>query len=512
MKYEELMSDEEIEIVNGQKDEAKRMIDAAKIAMLRYRPFYGALVGSMPMSVAFKWLPTIATDGRNLYYNPEFIVGMTPERRKLVHERIDSSGVPFAKRQEMKEKIDVLYGRKTTKEVIFLLEHEIRHIICDHMTRGKGYNHQLFNIAADHYINVALIQEHSVAGLMGGKWFMDKDTKFNDRTKPFAFMEHCYRNFKYENWVTEKIYEDLVKEQENGKGKMPADHHMGTGSGNGGAPMPSEGDGDDESGEGQGEGGEGMPDLAGCMGINKYSEPTLTNEQRETNREIMRRSIISATQSAGGEAPKDVRDLVASFGKSKINYVKLIKKKMMALIRTNVTYKRPSRRSFGLTHTLRASGAISSRQSVVLPSATKDNQIDIWIGFDVSGSVTDALLERIFREICGLTMQYKQFKIHLFCWSTHVGEVKVYTKDNIREIVDYRIDTSGGTIASCVFKFLDNQKEKVDQLIVFTDGYFEDLSSRKDWARKYDTLWVIFQNSNWKEPFGKSVDFDKYVK
>lgn len=492
MKYQELMNEEEIAIVEGLIPEAKRMLDAAKIALLRYRPFYGVMIGSMPIYVDYKWLPTIATNGRDLFYNPEFIVGMTDRRKELVFQRIDSTGKPHKVRQKLKDEIQIFYARKSTRAVVFLLEHEIRHIICDHLARGKGYDPKLFNIAADHYINTDLVMEHSTKGQMNSAWFMGKNTTFPAGTE-FAFMAYGCCNFKYDGWVTEKIYEDLVK---NGvDGKISADHHM-----NGGGGAPGQADSDD-----------GL-DWDGALGLDARKEPVMSKEKSDSNREAMRRAITAAVQTAGGESPKDARELVASFEKAKLNYVKLIKKKMLAKIRTNVSYRRPSRRSFGLTRSLRDNGIITSRQTVVLPSVVYGNTVDIWIGFDVSGSVTDDLLKRIFREIMGLTLQYKQFRIHLFCWSTKVGNLCVYNQDNIREIKNYKITTTGGTTASCVFNFLDEQPEKCDQLIVFTDGYFEDLSKRTDWAKKYDTLWVIFGNSNFKEPFGKQVDFDKYLK
>lgn len=510
------MTQEEVEMIESQFAEAKVKLDAAKIAMLRYRPFYGTLIGTMPSEPSFKWLSTIATDGRSLFYNPEFLVGMMPERQALVFGRIDAmSHLSKDKKDKIKKKIEIFYRPKSVKGLIFLLEHEIRHIICDHMTRGKGYTPDLYNIAADHYINTALVMEHSIATPLGAPWFKGANNKFPEDGE-FAFLNYCYMDFKYDSWTAEKIYEDLTKKSSDEQ-PQGVDQHMGGGTGqrdpkNKKPSSPDDGDTEEKEGSGGDESEADSKEICDALGIDTTEEPRLTKEEKEANAETMKRNIETASNLAGQAAPKDVRELVASFGKAKINYVQLIKRKMVSLLKTKISYRRLSRRSHSITRQLRGTGQLSNSQYVVLPSYNKDEMVDIVIGFDVSGSVTTAMLKRIFTEIKGLTLQYKQFRITLFCWSTEVGNVQVYTKENIRDIDKYKVTTTYGTTVSCVYQFLDAQKMKVDQLIIFTDGMFEDISSRTAWKRKYDTLWIIFDNERFKAPFGKAINFDKYIK
>lgn len=70
-------------------DEALKKVQSARIALLTNRPFYGTLLSGMPLIVDCAWLPTAATDHRNLYFNPEFIMGMPVDRKKKVFARID---------------------------------------------------------------------------------------------------------------------------------------------------------------------------------------------------------------------------------------------------------------------------------------------------------------------------------------------------------------------------------------------------------------------------------------
>lgn len=497
------MNKKEIVIPKEKLKLARDMIHAAKIALLKERPFYGTIVCTMPVYEDTKWLPTIATNGRDLFYNPEFIAGWTPERRKESLDKIEDMFLLSRKeKDELIENMGIFYKKKTIPELIFLLEHEIRHVICDVMARGRDYVFRVFNIAADHYTNVSLWKEHSITTPGLKAWFTGFNHVF-DKNKEFGFLLQGYMDKKYDKWVTEKIYEDIMKNHPPIK-NITFDFHMGEDNSNG-----SKQSGDNS--------GPTLKDLADALGVDLNKEPKIDDTQKAKNQELITRAIKSAVdvcKAAGQAAPEEVREWVGQIGKAKVNYLQLIRATLKSFITSNPSYRRPSKRGMAMTHSLRQSKYITNNQTIVMPKRIQDETIDVWIGFDVSGSINDQLLNKIYKEIMGLTLQYKVFKMHLFCWSTHVGEIKEYTKQNIRTIVDYKIKTSFGTRASCVFEELDEQKAKVDQLIIFTDGEFSDVPDNSPWKNKYKTLWVIFGRAgkNWKAPFGKAVDFDNYVR
>lgn len=483
------MQQKELDIIMSQQGEALQIIQAAKIALLRNRPFYGALIGSLPLYPNATWLPTAATDGRNIYYNPEFIAGMHPDRKVLVMERLEKSSLSKEEKDKQKEYIEVFYRKKTVKEVIFVFEHEIRHVINLHITRGRSFHPETFNIAADHYINTHLVLEHGRESKQMS-WFIHGDKTVFDKSKEFGFMAYGYCNFKYHGWTAEAIYKDILGDDKNQDVKAAGKHMTGGGV-------------TDEFEE----------DILG------YEEqaPSLTQEEIDRNAEITQRQISSAASSAlsaGGECPEDIRKLIADFGKPQIDYVTLIRKRMTSLVQFNRSYKRPHRRSGGLTKAMHSYGVLSPYQSVIMPGHEKDKTIDVVIGFDVSGSVNDTLLKKIFKEIMDLTTQYKVFRVTLFCWSTKVGNVVVYDEKNIREIVDYKVKTTYGTHASCAFDYIDQNLPDAKEVILFTDGFIESkLDKHEEWSKKYaNMLWVIFNNKGFKEPFGKQVLFDAYAK
>ena len=93
----------------------------ARIALLLKAPFFGNLATRLKLVNADEWLGTAATDGRNFYYNSEFV------------------------------------NRLPQKQLEFLVGHEVLHVVYDHMGRRQDRDGQLYNIAADYCVNADLI-------------------------------------------------------------------------------------------------------------------------------------------------------------------------------------------------------------------------------------------------------------------------------------------------------------------------------------------------------------------
>lgn len=515
---EKIMSQEELDLANSRTDEAEKLLEAASLQLMRYRPFYGVMLASMPLVRATKTINTMATNGRDILYSPEFVAGMSDERKDIVKKRIDQYITDPKENAEMKLMIDVFYRRKTAREVALVLEHECDHVVSEHMHRGKGFDFGLFNIAADHRINTNAILAHTTRDEIGAAWFPKGRNTVFDPNAEFGFMKWAYCDFQYVDMYAEQIYELLNKQQK----QKPPSGGGGGGSGQGGDKSEQgSGSGNSPQGTDQHPNPDGTFDkdddggLSKVMGTDPSSQKPLTQEQKNYNDTVMRRAIENGVQAAGSGAPPDARKFVEEAGKPKINYLRLLRRTVERLFKDNVTFRRLNRRSYSLTRTLRQSGYLTPRQTIGLPSHSKAKTIRAWVGFDVSGSFNDGLLGPTKREIKGLCNQYDDFEVTLFCWSTQVGDCKTYTKKNIKEMDDYKIRTTFGTDVKCVFEMLDGLKHEPDQVVIYTDGHFSDVSKVKDWAKKYGhkTLWVILgrQGVEWEPPFGKAVDFDKYL-
>ena len=98
-------------------------IIVARVGLLLRHPFFGNLATRLQIKEASDWLPTAATDGRNIFFNREFFTPLT------------------------------------VKQVEFVIAHEILHAVFDHMTRCEGRDRKLFNIACDYAVNGQIVRD-----------------------------------------------------------------------------------------------------------------------------------------------------------------------------------------------------------------------------------------------------------------------------------------------------------------------------------------------------------------
>jgi len=135
--------------------QVREKIVGARIALLLKAPFFGNLATRLKVVNADDWCPTAATDGRNLYYNTEFLKKMP------------------------------------AKQLEFLIGHEVLHLVYDHMGRAGDRDKRLFNVAADYCVNQDLL-----------------DQRIGDKI-PVGLYDP-----KYRSWSAEEVYDDLYKNAE----------------------------------------------------------------------------------------------------------------------------------------------------------------------------------------------------------------------------------------------------------------------------------------------------------
>jgi predicted metal-dependent peptidase len=177
-------------------------LTTARIGLLLKTPFFGNMATRMQLIDASDWCQTAATNGRNFYYNVDFV-------KKL-----------------------------SIKKLEFLFAHEICHCVFDHFGRVGSRDRQLSNIAQDFAVNQILVDER----------IGDKITEVN------ICQDNKYRGMAWEEiydelWEkSEKIsMEDLLKQV----GDLLDDHINEDGN------APSEG----KEGDKEGKGGKGVPGM-----------------------------------------------------------------------------------------------------------------------------------------------------------------------------------------------------------------------------------------------------------
>jgi len=124
----------------------------ARIGLLLRAPFFGNLATRLRLTNADEWCGTAATDGRNFWYNSEFI------------------------------------NRLSLRECEFLFGHEVLHVVYDHIGRRQDRDPMLSNIAADYCVNQDLL-----------------DHKIGERITKVPILH----NAKYRGMSFEEVYDDL---------------------------------------------------------------------------------------------------------------------------------------------------------------------------------------------------------------------------------------------------------------------------------------------------------------
>ena len=182
------------EFTTAEKNKVIEKLVTARVGLLLRHPFFGNMATRMQLIDASDWCATLATDGRNFYYNNEFV------------------------------------NKLTAKEAEFGFAHEVLHNVFDHMGRRSFRDPQLSNIAADYAVNQIC-----------------KD----DRIGEFPKFMKLYQDNKYRGWSYEQIYAELYEKADkidiSELGEMLDEHFDDSDDGEGG-------DGGGESVDGSGKG------------------------------------------------------------------------------------------------------------------------------------------------------------------------------------------------------------------------------------------------------------------
>ena len=157
MKQERTTKSENREYTTEEKNQAIEKLVTARIGLLLRHPFFGNLATRLKIIDASDWLPTLATDGRNFYYNIGFVLKLS------------------------------------AKECEFGFAHEVLHNVFDHMGRAGSRDRKLANIAMDYAVNQICKDDH------------------------IGEFPRCIKVFydpKYRGWSFEEIYDDLYEKAE----------------------------------------------------------------------------------------------------------------------------------------------------------------------------------------------------------------------------------------------------------------------------------------------------------
>ena len=356
-------------------------IKKAHIAIMQHKKFcvYSGILACGKVHVNND-VPTAATNGWDVVYNPAFI------------------------EEHM----------KTDPELRFLILHEGQHKAYRHLqvwTALHDEDAQLANIAADHFVNLSLVD-------------MDGDEGFIKMpelgVQPDA---------KYRGWSVKQIFEDLKQEEEEG------------------------------GGGGGGEGGNGFDehDWANATSGDPAKDAERGNEIQRAIRqgEIVRRKMQ-------GKGAGDADGAFGELLQPKINWKDVLRDFITETCagRDESSWRKPNRRFLSY--------------DVYMPSMVGTTMTELVIGFDTSGSCFGGdEMTAFVSNIKTIIEDVSPTKVHVIYWDTQVAGHQVFEHGQFA-VADMKPKGGGGTDGSVLFDYLREQRINPDAIVQFTDGYVGD--------------------------------------
>jgi predicted metal-dependent peptidase len=341
------------------------------------------------------------------------------------------------------------------KQVEFLVGHEVLHAVYDHMGRRGDRDPKISNIAADYCVNADLV-----------------DQKVGEKITVVGMLYDP----KYKGMSMEEVYDDLMQNANkidiNKLLSQVLDEHL-------------DGDGDDDDGDGDGDkDGNGRPKLSAA--------------DKKAIKDELKEAMVAAAQAVGaGNLPAGVKRLVKDMLEPQIGWKELLEQQVQSTIKCDYSFARPGRKSWHM--------------DAILPSQKPGETIDVVIGIDTSGSITDHDLKVFLSEIKGIMESYDEYKIHVMGWDTQVHNHADFTSENLSDIAEFQPGGGGGTDPMCVWERLIEEGIEPKKLIMFTDYCFFGWDPKK--VESYcDTVWIIKGNPSAEPEFGVWAHYEEAKK
>jgi predicted metal-dependent peptidase len=413
---------------------------------MRYAPFFCYYWYDQITEFPTLDIDTAATDGRRIFYNPEYMATLKPLER------------------------------------VFVLAHETEHAIYKHSTRMKFYHEQgcigdlpydpaFFNRCADYIINADLITNN--IGTCNTEWLFDPIVKGDE------------------------LVEDLYRERY----VLPP---QGGGSGDqlGSSPGPAE----RPQGPTYGEAGRRTytkPDKRASArggGFDDVLEPQVDVATGKDDlpsdmefREAIARAADAAERSQGS-IPGSMKRLIQETLEPQISWREHLRLLVTGKIGSRgETWSRPNRRRLALS-------SVGRGLPVYLPGRNKYGAGLVVVAIDNSGSINERMLSTFFAELSGVINDCRPKRVMVvFCDAAIQKVAEASSLDELASIRAEGAHGGGGTRFEPVFEYLAENNLKPDTAIYFTDMY----GSFPKEKPSYSVIWAA--TTDVKPPFGDVV-------
>ncbi|MGL4451180.1 MAG: hypothetical protein ACRCTZ_08330 [Sarcina sp.] len=412
------------------------------------------------------------------------------------------------------------------ENVLFIIYHELLHNFFHHFIRHEKYNKeypQLSNIVQDGYCNEFLFRlfkegEKIVPLNLGCIDF--KELKALAAT-------HCpNERFPFDKYEEKPLEETIIEFFLRNKSSWKKQPNQGGGKGKGAGAQGKEGEEGEEgsasgfgnpNGDLEGDGASGSQDNHSVG--DKYSKESLkkVNEDRKSKN----KAEISESEAANLASKKidhaaTEAQMISGDGMSKgekefVRFKEKIMKKdpflNFVIIKNTIkkltskgyfkTYSKPSRKKQG-------------SKDIVFKGRVKEDGLHIVVGVDVSGSVSDKELLKIYEMLSYfMTKNSKEVSMDIFYWSSCEIKEKIHFHKDVKtfnDLMKIKVHTSGGTCLTTVHSFLERYyANKKIAFLNITDGEFYYDEPPKCISQYFFCLTSASTEKNIREKFPKAT-------
>lgn len=386
---------------------AVTVLERAKANLVYRHPFFASILLRRPL-IEDNSIPAAAVDSRGqIYYNKDFI-----------------------------EKLNL-------EEAIFLLCHEVMHVVCQHAPRLHSRDHFRWNLAGDAFINDMLkadgIGQVIAGGVdMPGSKEKTTDQIYNELPEPKC--SQCGGTVSHDQ-QGQKGQQQQGQQQgsgsgsDSGKGAQKKHKH-----GNGGAPCNCP-----------------HPQIGGIgQDLRQSQGPPLTADEIKQMEAEIRVQVAQAAQVAKmqGKLPGVIGKYVAELIESKIPWYEKLERFMTSFAKSESTWTKRNR-----------------RYKEYLPFVGKIPQMGkIVLQVDVSGSISKPELDHYAGHMQRIIEQCRPEKVHVLYVDTQVCKHMEF--DPLQgDDVKLEFYSGGGTDMEAGFRWAERKIDGAEVLICLTDGY-----------------------------------------
>lgn len=388
--------------------EQKTAVEIARIGFMMACPFFAYYFYAEMREMPTLDVPTAATDGRTIFYNPEYLASLkAPER-------------------------------------VFVFAHEVYHVVMRHPQRmahyrsvgecnGKSWDDDQFNKAADYVINADLLEQG--VGMCNPSWLYDPKVTGAD--------------------LAEDIYARKYREPPKGTGNPPPPCNGGQGGkgqtygGSGNAPKGAKGD---ARADAQGGSFDSVlpPSIDPVTGAEDLPDPA------EFKEAIAR---ASAAAKAMGNMPANFKRLVEEILEPQVDWREHVRMLITGRIGSRgETWDKPNRRRLALN------------PMIIMPGRKGFGAGTVVVGVDTSGSIGEKELSAFFAEVGGVLADVRPKRIVLIACDAQVQQVdEAASLDELQVVRKKGLKGGGGTRFEPVFDLVEKDRMMPDALIYLTD-------------------------------------------